>query len=629
MIGGFILNDKGIGVNVGPVTVYPTRTIQENIIENLRPTNVAEKTFREVQGENAVPLVHEWLSPIGGPFYTNPPGAVSPFDCDRWPNSPYCGGMPNPWVPFTPGLNLTRTACEICFSSNPTVLWIQGPTSIICKRNPACNQIPQTPPEADNNENIPANTSWHVANPPRGKIRVVYALSYARWDRGFWRSKERRGVEDGCLPEELRKQRQSLPFGGAWFPGLVLGWDEIPGWNFPFAPPEWGVTVEAVNKYRQRGGSRTNETPVEVSVAGREAMFPCTTFSDDALRVDVNTQSVLNVSIVKWIDVDCDAPQGAIADAMETLANDTFHRTFPSNLGPPPPAALYTIGSNCPIKFDPPHQPLPGKPMACNCEEIERMLEEIHFRLGVAQFPFSLPADLRGDGEEQTPVEDYASTFAYLLVQLDNLIGEFPVKILIDDTDPTTQGNQSLEVELPNIADGLAEIFGLVYKDSITSDLGLQATLRTAAEVISTKNSSLVTQDYVKAITSFLGFRGNPTRRRIDYAFDITAFDNFRRLFNSSRKEIIGFENQDSETVVDYLQRLMFAAGIIKSAFMTVDGTKDNLVDAIRNTISDGDGIGGEDTSRLDEFIREVNDLASRYNIGSTIKPRASKRDIS
>jgi hypothetical protein len=44
--------------------------------------------------------------------------------------------------------------------------------------------------------------------------------------------------------------------------------------------------------------------------------------------------------------------------------------------------------------------------------------------------------------------------------------------------------------------------------------------MRLASEVIATKNAALITQDYSKANAAFLGYKGNPARREIDYSFD-------------------------------------------------------------------------------------------------------------
>jgi hypothetical protein len=167
---------------------------------------------------------------------------------------------------------------------------------------------------------------------------------------------------------------------------------------------------------------------------------------------------------------------------------------------------------------------------------------------------------------------------------MDALMGQWPIDIEIEDDDPTQEGRQVKKLELPNIAETLAEIFGLAYKIDTTGDLTTEMMLRLIPEVIATKNSSLTTQDYVKANASYLGYRGNPVNRKVEYAFNVEQVDSLPGLLKTVTKNIQGWQEEDPDTVDAYLKRLMFAAGIIKAAFM-MDG------DNVRRLLDSVDGI--------------------------------------
>lgn len=112
------------------------------------------------------------------PFWRSSNEPVEPWDCERWPNSPYCGGsVGNPFGTVSSTLIIpSSTSCETCITWQPNFLGIPGPVSRVCYRKDSeyckvpiveqANDPPIYPPGA----RVP-----HVPVPvaPDGKVRFL------------------------------------------------------------------------------------------------------------------------------------------------------------------------------------------------------------------------------------------------------------------------------------------------------------------------------------------------------------------------------------------------------------------------------------------------------------------------
>jgi hypothetical protein len=236
-------------------------------------------------------------------------------------------------------------------------------------------------------------------------------------------------------------------------------------------------------------------------------------------------------------------------------------------------------------------------------------------RLGLSTFPVDTPLSLLSYTDTQiirheTPLD----LFTWFIKQVDALVGQFPIEIEIEDADPTQEGNQTKKVELPNISEALAELYGLAITGSTNSDVAINMLMRLVAEMIGTKNATLITQDYVKANASYLGYKGNPKKREIDYSFDPTKLDTLDQLLKESKGYIQGWEEDDKNSVAEYLQKLMFASGVIKAAFFR----DSKLIQQMQREVEDlAKGGESNDNQAWEDFKQQLNDPLSEYNKGT------------
>lgn len=241
-------------------------------------------------------------------------------------------------------------------------------------------------------------------------------------------------------------------------------------------------------------------------------------------------------------------------------------------------------------------------------------------RLGLNELPGSVPETLLAytDGT-QVNVNHWIGFFEWFIKQFDALVGKFPIEIEIEDIDPTTKGNQTKKVELANLSEAFAEMYGLNITSATNSDISINFFMRLVAEVIATKNAALIAQDYAKANASFMGYKGNQVKREIEYAFNPEKLDSLEELLQETKGNIIGWEEQDKESIVGYLMELKFAAGIIKSVFFR---GKDQLDLIKREAESLIKGQESSDNQKWQAFLQLINTVDSQFNQGDNPQPK-------
>lgn len=239
----------------------------------------------------------------------------------------------------------------------------------------------------------------------------------------------------------------------------------------------------------------------------------------------------------------------------------------------------------------------------------------LYQRLGLSNYPLELPKTLLTYTDDDPPIHQQSLT-AYLnwiVEQMDGLIGQFPIEIEIEDADPLQEGKQPKRIELPNISEALSELFSLTVSGATNSDLAINFLMRVAVEVIAAKNAALVAQDYSRANADFLGYKGNVVGRKIKYAFNPAELDNFSKFLTESEGEIQGWQEEDKESVVAFLQKIVFSSGIIKAAFFRNPKQMKILKKEFEGLLKES---GKTSDQKWQQFLQMINQADSQFNVG-------------
>lgn len=200
-------------------------------------------------------------------------------------------------------------------------------------------------------------------------------------------------------------------------------------------------------------------------------------------------------------------------------------------------------------------------------------------RGGMHRLPAKVPKMITADREDDDQIDilDLLSWHEWEFRQLDAILGQFPIKI-----DVTDDGDNTSTVEFKNLAEGLAEIAGLLLGTAADADLAANLALRATLEASKAGNAAIIGQDYTKAIAEYLGFKGNEIERKVRSTITpgATAKD---ELLTESEQKIPGYKWDGTESFSADLRKLLMGVGIIKAALVQAYKPGDKVTgDAIR-----------------------------------------------
>lgn len=586
------------------------------------------------------------LEPIGGGFYmSNMDDPVDEKDCAAYPASPYCE---NDFLDLTPiGFRpeVRSNECETCLYIYPIIGFLVLQPTIVCKRDPNCvenrknpplNYRSQKPDELDENVQPDEFTSPECAaryseihreiNRINSLVAAIdekrYQLTQSKNDYDYLSEEIRVSDDFGGLPFPKNlliflnqgdrvtrsgayrfisgnihgggdvnnkfnpNQIVTVSYGGVGYTFLGFRRGKCPNAQTP-EPPEIKPPPPPPPYREDRGGNRkgNDKNDRRKRREGDGDDMCCNDCKDSA----DNTSQLLK----------------EIKEIKKALGSGKLEKALNAAVG---------IGD----------------------DSVTGMVNSLVRRLGVNRYPIEVPESLlTGQGDKIQRLENQAEYLFWLTQQLDALVGEFPIRIDVKDIDPLKAGDQNKTIMLPNIAEAIAEMYGLTLKSSVNQEVELNMLLRLAAEVIATKNGVIVAQDYSRANAQFLGYKGNYKARENLYNFDFGSVNLtdpknqqpiiLEKLLVTQKGYVQGWECEDKETAVGFLQKLMFSAGIIKAVFFRGKNLTKQLNTEASSMAQD------EKTQEKDwlNFLQKLNNPNSVYNEKTQDKPeiKEDKRD--
>ena len=198
----------------------------------------------------------------------------------------------------------------------------------------------------------------------------------------------------------------------------------------------------------------------------------------------------------------------------------------------------------------------------------------VHGRLGLSDYPVTVPADLTATKEVDKTVDLPSLTRfqSWTVRQLDAILGNYPIKIKIKDSDLLKTGDQELDMVFPNMSEALAEILGLSLNNNIAMDAMIHAVLRNLHETGSNKLISTKTYHLLAACQEYLGFKSKQVTTKVPFTYNPLAGssrdepDTFQNAMKPTEMEIAIEENDDKTAIASSLRILLEAAAIIKAA---------------------------------------------------------------
>ncbi len=253
--------------------------------------------------------------------------------------------------------------------------------------------------------------------------------------------------------------------------------------------------------------------------------------------------------------------------------------------------------------------------------------------------PFATPETLANDGKDGTiNHKSFASILSWWIYQMDSFVGEFPIKLEIEDSDLLKVGDQVEKIKIPNMAEALAELLGNSINNKAVTEATLDAQMRSLMEAGSGRKQAIVNHALLEAICDYLGFSIRQTIKSVPFTYnpiDAVKKDKISEALNASTQIVKVETNSDPDTLEKQLKALLEAARIIKAVHvrkLSPDNVEDwkAMMRASREQVK---GEGGD----FDAFLRNVeegwtgatgNDPNEPYDRNHEERPKIRRLDV-
>jgi hypothetical protein len=244
----------------------------------------------------------------------------------------------------------------------------------------------------------------------------------------------------------------------------------------------------------------------------------------------------------------------------------------------------------------------------------------LYFRSGFHRLPAEVPETLieKKDNQNNEPylISDSLHFQEWQTRQLDALLGQFPIEIELEDSDLIKVGDQKLKISLPNIAETLAELTGLSILIKSFLEANLNASMRTLAEVGSTRKQAIINHYLTASIQDYLGFKATKKTIDVDFLFnpkvgtDPGIPELISEALKSTTQKVEIEESDDEHSLEAQMTTLIEAARIIKAVYWRKVNPNDpnELKSFFKSIVDTLEKEGEVKDDEFDEFLEKVED---------------------
>ncbi|MEH1765796.1 MAG: hypothetical protein V7K76_26055 [Nostoc sp.] len=262
----------------------------------------------------------------------------------------------------------------------------------------------------------------------------------------------------------------------------------------------------------------------------------------------------------------------------------------------------------CTIANDPP-PPKKYEPKKCECMCNDNLLRLVLQRIG--NLPATVPTNIADSTNKTTQtLQSLAEMIFWHVKQMDAISGQYPIPLTIK-ADPSVSGSKDTNLELPNIAETLAEILGLLIATKRDSHAGLVAGISALTEAGMIKNLATQTFDIAQANAEYLGYKLEQQKRTIPSAFTPNA-KSITETLRPTSVDIVSYVNNDKVDLQDEIKKLTTMAerwnaqnwrSLGTTALSATAALKKNFIDSPQAVTNVNNAVKEE---TFQQFLNEV-----------------------
>lgn len=262
------------------------------------------------------------------------------------------------------------------------------------------------------------------------------------------------------------------------------------------------------------------------------------------------------------------------------------------------------------------------------CEAKNNLLK-LSDTIGVEEYPVKAPESLiTEDGKEpkEKELKSLTEFFHWYVERFDEIVGQFEIPIEIKDSDPTTPGDQSKMLKLPNVAETLATMTELLLQISVATELHTNMQTRMMIDIGQDKRQNFISYYTIDAIADFLGFKFKEEKKDLSMMFTPEK-QSFEEMLKECNLPVPIIKYDEKYNLQADLMRFREAAAILKGRHFVKLNPSSDLVAQIMARILGTSGLVDEinvekESDDFDEFLNAVEQgFTNTAGVGDPAKP--------
>lgn len=607
------------------------------------------------------------MVPIGDSgWYVTPEEPAAPDDCERYPDSLLCGGIPFDFKRFKLEFSFVVDTCNLGIKVTPVFFYFKLPPIAIAYRHPSCRNLPL--PQAPVGNAVPFPPTVCAVNALIAT--VFYQNSYISTDDFYFQ--RNRDFSDPSHPYYNFPDRQcsfkytevvelvdyEIPYKGTPPPDLAsFKYDFLIYLRFKHS-----ITFEADNEFvsfalKQNPNSSASDYNASIEfyqehyIPNRLNYSSYEEYSFSSISPNYNPKAG---SGIVYIDTIANAKR-----KIGTKYNEYYYEPEPlqsfyfdlvnrfegnekkykieilcsklANNNPPPPipppkppemnccnlvAALVKKVDNLSIKVNDLTKTVGV--YEDKTKSLAKVTDKLSEVVGVDEYPASLPKSLISKDQgwlgnlipnADVSIPNLTRLLSWYIERFDEIMGQFEIPIEIVDSDPTTPGNQPKGLKLPNVAESIAEIVTLLLQCSINSETLVSVTTRALIETGQDKQQNFATYMLLMALADYVGFDYKEKKVTLPMLFTPGKEDLDELLQETDITVNVAEYNEKFNLQADLI-RFRKAASILDAVFFKkVDPSKDikkQIIDEVKANRALVKKTSKTDESDFTDFIDDI-----------------------
>lgn len=521
------------------------------------------------------------LVPVGDTgLYATPTEPADPEDCERYPDSIFCGGIPLSLKPIDLGVSIVVDECNIGIQAEPVIGFIKLPPVAIVYRKPEC-RLTKLPKEVTNTDGLDLPDSFDgkfafITIPKRVYFKIprlnqnqeiVYAEGIQECELLNVNMNARNGEWVSITVQWTIKGNYSKTFFGGENSQIRVNQTDLITYNIDDYKNTATITkqLEAHDTYYTEAleGIETGyaEKVDFLDFSGRGAVEVAQHYIRDpnkdyymndsylfelldnysvggiavnprGLLLEPNRQAIIDRyskrSLVREVNLDL-----ANSDTGEPLFY-SFGTPYHSYRVNPPITATEIYEQEWQVIFAPYNDvlapPPPKEPCCMACcpppdnallKLLLKKVEKLSEIVGVEEFPAKAPKRLTyPNGKGDVEIKNLVEFLGYQVKQIDRAVGLLPQKIKVADTNPGLAGNQSVEIEIHSFADFAREMLQYLLDTEGDVDTTNNMLVRVLYELGFIHQGVVQGDAMLDAVCEHLDFKQRWKKISVPFAFD-------------------------------------------------------------------------------------------------------------